>query len=426
VTDNGSLYADKAIAITVTNVNERPSITSGSAISVLENISTSDTVYAVTATDPDASTTLTYSIRGGVDASLFNIDSSTGSVTFKASPNYEAPTDSNGDNVYNIIVRATDNGTGLLYAEKAVAITVTNVNETPIFTSLSTIFFPVNFATSSGVYSVTAGTNVTYSINGGADAAAFNIDSSSGSVTFKTDLNYDVPSDSNGDNVYNIIIRASDGPLLAEQAVAITVTTLNETPTTPTSIIASTSNGQISIAFTGPINYGGSEVLRYEYSTSSIFDTYDTFTSTSSPLIISGLTNGQIYTYYLRAVNAAGQGTSSGPINVVLPSVSELKTSGSTAEELRTQNYTCADLAEASYSAYDIESAGYTFSDLIAAGFTSIEPTDSTQMTYALTESQFTNVDVNNNIQISSGLLVSNGPKQLSTTSANVIAITKN
>jgi hypothetical protein len=125
-------------------------------------------------------------------------------------------------------------------------------------------------------------------------------------------------------------------------------------------------------------------------------------------------------------VNDAGQGTSSGPITVVLPSVSDLKTSGSTAEELKTQNYTCADLAQASYSAYDIESAGYTFSDLIAAGFTSIKPTDSIQMTFALTRSQFTNVAVNDDIQVSSGRLVSNGPKQLSTTYAGGIVITKN
>jgi hypothetical protein len=93
---------------------------------------------------------------------------------------------------------------------------------------------------------------------------------------------------------------------------------------------------------------------------------------------------------------------------------------------LKTQNFSTADLKQASYSAYDIESAGYTFSDLIAAGFTSIEPINSAQMTFALTESQFTNVTITDDIQISSGQLVSNGLKQLSTTSPSGIAITKN
>jgi hypothetical protein len=211
----------------------------------------------------------------------------------------------------------------------------------------------------------------------------------------------------------------------ARQA-AVSVTSVNDVPSAPSITSTSTRSRQISIAFTGPTNYGGTDVLRYEYSTSSAFATFTTYNSTSSPLIITGLTNGQSYTYYLRAVNDAGQGTSSGPITVVLPSVSDLKTSGSTAEELKTQNYTCADLAQASYSAYDIESAGYTFSDLIAAGFTSIKPTDSIQMTFALTRSQFTNVAVNDDIQVSSGRLVSNGPKQLSTTYAGGIVITKN
>jgi alpha-tubulin suppressor-like RCC1 family protein len=204
------------------------------------------------------------------------------------------------------------------------------------------------------------------------------------------------------------------------------VTDVNDVPSAPSIVRTSTISGQISIEFTGPTNYGGSEVLRYEYSTSSEFSPFTTYNSTSSPLDISGLTNGQTYTYYLRAVNLAGKGVSSGPIAVNLPSASDLKTSGSTAEELKTQNFSCADLADASYSAYDIESAGYTFSDLIAAGFTSIEPTNSTQMTFALTESQFTNVEVNTDIKITSGLLVSSGLKQLSTTSADGIVITKN
>ena len=39
---------------------------------------------------------------------LFNIDSSTGAVTFITAPNYEAPTDAGANNVYNIDVIASD------------------------------------------------------------------------------------------------------------------------------------------------------------------------------------------------------------------------------------------------------------------------------------------------------------------------------
>ncbi len=52
----------KAVAITVTNVNEAPTVTSAATASFAENAS--GTVYTVAATDPDAGTTLTYSISG--------------------------------------------------------------------------------------------------------------------------------------------------------------------------------------------------------------------------------------------------------------------------------------------------------------------------------------------------------------------------
>jgi len=101
------------------------------------------TVYTVAATDEDAGATLTYSLTG-TDAARFNIDATTGAVTFKSSPNYEAPTDSGANNVYNVTVRASD---GALTTSKNVAITVTNVgNEDPVFTSAGTANYAENGA----------------------------------------------------------------------------------------------------------------------------------------------------------------------------------------------------------------------------------------------------------------------------------------
>ncbi len=95
----------KAVAITVTNVNEAPTVTSAATASFAEN--GSGTVYTATATDPDAGATLTYSSTGA-DAALFNINATTGAVTFKSSPNYEAPADAGGNNVYDVNVTASD------------------------------------------------------------------------------------------------------------------------------------------------------------------------------------------------------------------------------------------------------------------------------------------------------------------------------
>ena len=109
------------------------------------------TVYTVAATDPDAGTTLTYSISGA-DAALFNIDAATGAVTFKSSPNYEAPGDAGGNNVYDVNVTASD---GTNATTKAVAITVTNVNEAPTVTSAAT----ANFAEKGGTVYTAAATD---------------------------------------------------------------------------------------------------------------------------------------------------------------------------------------------------------------------------------------------------------------------------
>jgi hypothetical protein len=104
--------------------NLPPAITSANTASVAEGIT--DTVYTVIAEDPNVGSTLDYALDG-TDADLFSI-SSTGAVTFKAAPNFEAPLDDDGDNVYNITVTASDGVNAL--ATQAVAITVNDVTAT--------------------------------------------------------------------------------------------------------------------------------------------------------------------------------------------------------------------------------------------------------------------------------------------------------
>ena len=99
------------------------------AVSVAENTTA---VTTVVATDPDPNTTFRYAISGGTDASAFTINPATGVLTFVSAPNFEAPTDSNGDNIYNVTVSVSD---GYQAATQSIAVTVTNVNEPPVFSS---------------------------------------------------------------------------------------------------------------------------------------------------------------------------------------------------------------------------------------------------------------------------------------------------
>ena len=97
-----------------------PQFTSATSVSVSENISTS-TVYTVAATHTNDSSPLTYTISGGADASKFAIDSA-GNISFIQSPSYASPVDNNQDNIYEIIVKASD---GSLSSTQAVTITLT-------------------------------------------------------------------------------------------------------------------------------------------------------------------------------------------------------------------------------------------------------------------------------------------------------------
>ncbi|WP_346308751.1 VCBS domain-containing protein [Limnohabitans sp.] len=110
-----------------------PVFPSGPTASVVENIATSTAVYDAQAIDAGAGNDvgITYSL-GGVDASKFDI-SATGVVTFKASPNFEAPSDVGANNVHNIIVTAKDASNNAAYQN--VAITVTNINDAPTGTN---------------------------------------------------------------------------------------------------------------------------------------------------------------------------------------------------------------------------------------------------------------------------------------------------
>jgi serralysin len=245
-TDPQNLNSEADLVVAVSDVNESPVITS--AASATFNEMATGAAYIVTAADPDAGTTLSYGL-GGADAALFTINASTGQVSFKTSPNFEAPADANADNVYEVTVSASD---GILTTTKAVQIAVQNVNEAPIVTSASSANFAENGT--GVVYTATgsdvdAGTTLSFSLTG-ADSALFNINSASGQVTFKAPPNFESPTDAGADNVYDIVITASDGQLSASKTVALKVTDINEAPTVTSGASANFSENATGVAYT--------------------------------------------------------------------------------------------------------------------------------------------------------------------------------
>lgn len=76
-------------------------------------------------------------------------------------------------------------------------------------------------------------------------------------------------------------------------------------PAAPTITGITLGNGQLSVEFTAGAD-GGSTITDYKWSIDGT--NYTTRAGTSSPIVITGLTNGTAYTVRIRAVNAAGDG----------------------------------------------------------------------------------------------------------------------
>jgi LPXTG-site transpeptidase (sortase) family protein len=225
VSDGNGGTDTQAIAITVTNVNEAPTDITLSNNILAENQPVNTVVGLLSATDPDASATFTYSLTcavAGADDSSFNISG----TNLRTSVSFDFETQS----VYNICIRVTDQG-GLIY-DKNFLVNVTNINEAPINITLSNNTVnenqPVN--TVVGTLSATdpdSGATFTFSLTcaaAGADDSSFNVSG----MDLRTSASFDFETQS----TYSICIRVTDqGGLTFDKDFIITVINVNEAPT---------------------------------------------------------------------------------------------------------------------------------------------------------------------------------------------------
>ena len=121
--DDGATNIDTTtVTILQDQTNQAPSFTSGNSSSILEN--SLETGYSATAIDPE-NDVVTFNLTGGADVYAFQIDETTGVLTFIVSSDHQNPGDSNFDNIYEVEISATDsindsvtkNVSVLVYAE---------------------------------------------------------------------------------------------------------------------------------------------------------------------------------------------------------------------------------------------------------------------------------------------------------------------
>ena len=260
---DGENEVPQIITVTVTDVNDNaPVITSDAAINVAEN--TTATGLTVTATDADASAIIRYSITGGADRNLFNIDEGSGALTFKSPPDFEGSS-TDGDDDYEVIVTASD---GTNSDTQTITVAVTNVNEAPVITSDASIDVEENTAATGLTVMATdadAGTTIMYAISGGADGALLSINANSGVLTFINAPDFE-GSSADGDDEYEVIVTASDGDNSIMQTITVTVTNVNEAPvinSDATKSVAENTTEVLTVTATDP---DAGAVIRYAIS----------------------------------------------------------------------------------------------------------------------------------------------------------------
>ena len=126
-TDAAGLTGSCTLAVTVTDVNDAPTI-AAAVRSVTENAAVGALVGGpITASDPDAGTTLAFSLTGASAATdPFAIGGASGQITVTAALDYEAAPS------YALTVTVSDGATPALTASAAVTVKVTDVNEVPV------------------------------------------------------------------------------------------------------------------------------------------------------------------------------------------------------------------------------------------------------------------------------------------------------
>ena len=120
--DEGGKIGELPVTVTLTNVNERPTITGAAEASIEEE----GTLFvdAYTASDPE-SATIAWQPLAGSDADKFEFNSSNGRLAFKAAPDFE-DADRRGDNEYDVTLTVSAGGHTITFD---VAVTVTNKEE---------------------------------------------------------------------------------------------------------------------------------------------------------------------------------------------------------------------------------------------------------------------------------------------------------
>ena len=221
VTDTKGGSASSTVTISVNALQDPPTIDSDSTVSIDEN---NTVVLSVAGNDVDEDT-LVYSISGGSDSDLFQIDSSSGELSFLNKADFEQPSDSDTNNQYEVEVTVND-GNGNMVSQNLV-ITVTDKDSIITLSNLSLDenSAGTNIGSLSSYIDDTSSTDtVSYSVSG-TGSELFEV--VEGELKLKDDSSADFEILSS----YALTITATSGTANTAFDFNITINDVNDSPT---------------------------------------------------------------------------------------------------------------------------------------------------------------------------------------------------
>ncbi len=236
-TDSDGAWYEEAFTVTVNDVNEAPdAVNDGdpTAIDVAEDSVDFAIDVLANDTDLDGDDLAITAVSDPAHGTAAVDDNGTPSDTTDDLVNYSPDANYNGSDSFTYTISDGE------YTDTAtVYVNVNALNDAPVITSNGggASAAAVVKENTTAVTTVTAtdvdvpANNLTYSIIGGADAAKFTINASTGVLAFITAPNHESPTDVGADNIYDVIVQVADNgsPVLTDtQALAVYVSNVQE------------------------------------------------------------------------------------------------------------------------------------------------------------------------------------------------------
>jgi hypothetical protein len=157
--------------------------------------------------------------------------------------------------------------------------------------------------------------------------------------------------DFNGDGRLDLVVVSA-----GNNTLSVLLNTTPVVPNPPTAVLATSGNGQLSVAFTAPTDAASLPLIDFTATCGAV-----SITGTSSPIVVAALTNGTAYTCTVTARNANGASIASAPSGSATPrgpSSVAVATSGSPSLAGASVTFTATATGSAPTGTVDFKAGG--------------------------------------------------------------------